>query len=598
MPALSKSRQVATLADTIVSVKDFGAVGDGVTDDTAALIAAVTTGALVYLPDGTYILSNSVFPSIIRLRGAGVGKSIIKWKSASAESNLVQLSGVVDVQIENVTFDANQQNQTDSAGFYGTLGGTISNASIIVLTRCEFKNGRIADIALTGPTATNEFAVVELNRCSFVDGLVGTATRAAQAVSLSEGIRLSVTGCMFRQPIGPSSYGRGGVVMQRPAGSTATSWGQFYAAGNTFENFGRQTSDRLGCLYVYSGSELTTISSNLFENSYGVAVCVKADCGQTSIVGNVVNNHTDAVSAALSFFDQADSYTSSLGRNLIISNNAVYAPQLTSIFVDGARSGFNDLKNIIISDNICDGGSRGIHARNIDTMKIRGNIVQNTTTISIFFEDAAGDIEVASNTLTSGVVGLDVNGSTSGARFFINNNQVSTLTGTAFRIRSSVESFYIANNSVSGCTEAFDTRGATASSAIRENTVRGETGVWSRTGTYNGLQFENNITSVAMAFSTRTVTIATGAITVLADWHWVDTEGAAATDDLDTINGGYEGRRIVLYAANNARDVVVKDGTGNLRLAGDFTLTHADDSIELIFRSSVWVEIGRSDNTA
>jgi polygalacturonase len=44
-----------------VSVKDFGAVGDGVTDDTAALnlaIAAINLGTVrdLYMPAGTYII--------------------------------------------------------------------------------------------------------------------------------------------------------------------------------------------------------------------------------------------------------------------------------------------------------------------------------------------------------------------------------------------------------------------------------------------------------------------------------------------------------------------------------------------------------------
>lgn len=53
MPALSKARQVSVLADTIVSVKDFGAVGDGVTDDTAAVLAA-SVQPKAFLPAGTY----------------------------------------------------------------------------------------------------------------------------------------------------------------------------------------------------------------------------------------------------------------------------------------------------------------------------------------------------------------------------------------------------------------------------------------------------------------------------------------------------------------------------------------------------------------
>ena len=46
-------------ADT-VNVKDFGAVGDGVTDDTAAFNAAIATGKPVYAPSGTYKTDGAV----------------------------------------------------------------------------------------------------------------------------------------------------------------------------------------------------------------------------------------------------------------------------------------------------------------------------------------------------------------------------------------------------------------------------------------------------------------------------------------------------------------------------------------------------------
>lgn len=97
-----------------------------------------------------------------------------------------------------------------------------------------------------------------------------------------------------------------------------------------------------------------------------------------------------------------------------------------------------------------------------------------------------------------------------------------------------------------------------------------------------------------------TKTIAAGAISVGSySSYSVDTEGAAATDDLDTITGGSLFNQVlILRAANSARDVVLKDGTGNLRLAGDFTLTHSQDRIQLLWDGSSWVEMSRSDNTA
>lgn len=80
------------------------------------------------------------------------------------------------------------------------------------------------------------------------------------------------------------------------------------------------------------------------------------------------------------------------------------------------------------------------------------------------------------------------------------------------------------------------------------------------------------------------VTIASGVATmsnVLAKTVRLDTEGAASTDDLVTLThpAPHTGMTITLRSVANARDVVLKHGTGNLALhdGSDFTLSHADD---------------------
>jgi len=103
-----------------------------------------------------------------------------------------------------------------------------------------------------------------------------------------------------------------------------------------------------------------------------------------------------------------------------------------------------------------------------------------------------------------------------------------------------------------------------------------------------------------MAGEPTVLTIAAGVVTVTPtkSFFYVATEASAATDDLDTINGGVDGQIIVLHSATSAEDPTLKDYSDNLALAGDFTLDHILDSITLIYEDTLgkWLEISRSDN--
>ncbi len=105
---------------TIVSVRDFGAVGDGATDDTAAIQAAIdsllTTGGMVWFPEGTYAVSSpiQVQTNGVLLFGAGISDmlataagstvttgrgSIIRatasWAGAGATAAMVRFTSTV-----------------------------------------------------------------------------------------------------------------------------------------------------------------------------------------------------------------------------------------------------------------------------------------------------------------------------------------------------------------------------------------------------------------------------------------------------------------------------------------------------------------------
>ena len=89
------------------------------------------------------------------------------------------------------------------------------------------------------------------------------------------------------------------------------------------------------------------------------------------------------------------------------------------------------------------------------------------------------------------------------------------------------------------------------------------------------------------------VTIASGAVAVSGELIRVDTEGAAASDDLDTINGGADGMRIVVRAASGSRSVTLTEN-GNITLpssySGSVLLNQKRDAVTLDYDAAdnVW----------
>lgn len=75
---MSNARNNVEKLNQIVSVTDYGAKGDGVTDDTAAIQAAIATGKNVYFPAGTYKIISALEPAAgTTLYGDGIDQTTI-----------------------------------------------------------------------------------------------------------------------------------------------------------------------------------------------------------------------------------------------------------------------------------------------------------------------------------------------------------------------------------------------------------------------------------------------------------------------------------------------------------------------------------------
>ena len=99
--------------DKIFNVKEFGAKGDGVANDTAAICAALAAadkngGGIVFLPWGTYRLTNYfVIPERTILRGAGRDATVLQWPvdepKTRADFSPCAAYGVARYAVEDLT---------------------------------------------------------------------------------------------------------------------------------------------------------------------------------------------------------------------------------------------------------------------------------------------------------------------------------------------------------------------------------------------------------------------------------------------------------------------------------------------------------------
>lgn len=88
----------------------YGATGDGSTNDTAAVQAALNAlaGGICYFPAGTYSVTHIDLPANVHMIGDGIGKTTIKCRSApSAGTDWIYSATPSGIEIEGITFDGN-----------------------------------------------------------------------------------------------------------------------------------------------------------------------------------------------------------------------------------------------------------------------------------------------------------------------------------------------------------------------------------------------------------------------------------------------------------------------------------------------------------
>jgi len=134
--------------DTInVNIRQFGAKGDGVADDTTAISSAIDEFNTVYFPNGTYLFSGiTINKHNVTLYGTGESRSVLLMTNAAAAAVTIASTATTSgTNIRNLRIEGNASN----------LGGISLGTTTFAATRI-----RIQDVFITGfQNAANGYGI-------------------------------------------------------------------------------------------------------------------------------------------------------------------------------------------------------------------------------------------------------------------------------------------------------------------------------------------------------------------------------------------------------------------------------------------------------
>lgn len=101
-----------------INIKSFGAVGDGVTNDTQSIQDAInyasTNGKSVFIPNGTYLIDSiDVYGTGIKVVGESKKKTILKDSGSTTKNYIVSITGMENI-FENITIEGSNDGTYDA----------------------------------------------------------------------------------------------------------------------------------------------------------------------------------------------------------------------------------------------------------------------------------------------------------------------------------------------------------------------------------------------------------------------------------------------------------------------------------------------------
>lgn len=427
--------------DMVINIKDYGAVGDGTTDDTTAIqnavnAASTANGGTVWFPAGTYktTAAISISGSNVALEGAGYGGSL----------NGPKVGGAIIKPASGATFDVITTPLPPTPGTAGYLlyGLRIENLNI----DCGNMTGNVAGqgngVHLYGVRYSLLRSVKVFNCKNWAFLIEGDATNFAYNATLIDCVTDSCkAGARFTSCEQSALYrcifeghNTATTAAQPYSGSASTYATQLFAdtgwimATNcTFGTSGNYTGEVIKC----TNSGTSTIRDCLFDNIHGPAIVINA--GKHIFQGNIIDKPCSQTNDAV--------IKLGTGGN-VITGNVVYINGTPNWTYCVQETG-GPFTNNIIADNTLLAGTAGVISQNAaSTNKIHHNggynpvgsltapTVSTSPVTNAFGVDCTVFVKANGATITSIAIGGTSTGMTADGAYRVPAGQTITLTYT------------------------------------------------------------------------------------------------------------------------------------------------------------------------
>lgn len=456
-------------AISAANVKDptYGALGDGSTNDTTAIQAALDAFSDVYIPEGTFIFTSLTINDNNRIFGPGTLKRKTTSSISAAEHYCIDATNADNWMMSGIILDGNKANQSGSAGF------------------------KVSGVLIRGST---NFKILG---CTFQDW-------HEDAIELTSATQSSPTNA-YTPPSVPSDTIYRGII-----------------ANNIFKDVGRNVDDGSGvstshCIQIGSTVVGTIVANNVFWNCIG-GVQAAAYNKYLVFIGNTGYVDSSSLTYAADFIDveQLSTHCVVVGNNCIgynigyniespigaiVANNYGYDVKYgISAFASNIGATTVDLGELVISNN-------RIHCRNtssgtfgIRAVKSSGHDAYTITLSGNSVEAAETGIQI--NGVTGGVAGGNyVKGSVTGynvtgnVKFHVHTNYANGCTNEGMYFGASNDKVTVSANKVTGCAIGCDVAASQTDLRIFDNDFDGSnTTTDFRIGTYssNNVKHDNN----------------------------------------------------------------------------------------------------------